>query len=202
LPFFRGGDNPDARVHVYVPADGDPVAALDRVMSPPIFPIDILRLRGDWQIEALQPGTANVEGFSVLALEIPHKGGRSFGFRVDDGRSSLAYLSDHSPISLGDGPDGHGEYHKAARRLAQDVDLLIHDSQYTSEEFVERHDWGHCTYEYAIGLAHAVGARRTLLFHHDPGRTDAQLDEMARTLDDPNIEFAVEGTEIHLGTPG
>jgi phosphoribosyl 1,2-cyclic phosphodiesterase len=200
LPFFRAGDNVDARVHVYVPADGDPVAALDRVMSPPIFPIDIRRLRGDWEIKALQPGATTIEGFSVLALEIPHKGGRSFGFRIDDGKSSLAYLSDHSPISLGDGPDGHGEYHEAARRLAQDVDLLIHDSQYTSEEFAERHHWGHCTYEYAIGLARVCGVRRTLLFHHDPGRTDDQLDEMGRTLDDPSIEFAVEGSEIHLGT--
>lgn len=199
LPFFRAGDHVDARVHVYVPADGDPAAALDRVMSPPVFPVDIRTLRGYWEIKALQPGAVTIEGFSVLALEIPHKGGRSFGFRIDDGTSSLAYLSDHSPISLGDGPDGHGEYHDAARRLAENVDLLIHDSQYTSEEFVERRHWGHCTNDYAIGLARAVRARRTLLFHHDPGRTDDQLDAMASALDDSTIEFAVEGTEIHLG---
>lgn len=199
LPFFRGGDHPNARVDIYVPDQGDPAAALDRVMSPPVFPIDVRQLHGSWVIKALPPGATTIEGFSVLALEIPHKGGRSFGFRIDDGKSSLAYLSDHSPTSLGTGPDGHGEYHDAARRLAQDVDLLIHDSQYTPAEFSERHDWGHCTYEYAIGLARACGVRRTLLFHHDPGRTDIQLDEIAGTLDDPSIEFAVEGSQITLG---
>jgi len=198
LPFFRPGDHVDARVDVYVPEQGDPIAALDRVMSPPIFPIDIRRLRGEWNIRSLEPGTSSIEGFEVLALEIPHKGGRSFGYRIDDGNTSLAYLSDHSPVSLGSGPYGNGAHHEAALRLVENVDLLIHDSQYRPEEFAERSDWGHCSFEYPIGLAKAANVKRTLLFHHDPGRTDSQLDAMAARLDDPSIEFAVEGSTIDL----
>lgn len=198
LPFFRNGDRADARVDVYLPAQGKPEAVLHRVMSPPIFPIDVQTLRGTWNVISLEEGTSHIEGFEVTALDIPHKGGRSFGYRVSDGRSSLAYLSDHSPYSLGPGPNGNGELHETAQRLVSEVDLLIHDSQYTPEEFAERHHWGHCSYRYPIELAAACGVKRTLLFHHDPGRTDAQLDEMAAALDEPGVEFAVEGTSLGI----
>lgn len=199
LPFFRNGDNVDARVSVYLPGQDNPDGMLHRVMSPPIFPIDIQTLRGNWTVSGLEPGIVEIEGFTVLALDIPHKGGRSFGYRIDDGTSSIAYLSDHSPYSLGPGPDGLGEYHDTALRLAADVDLLIHDSQYTPAEFEERHDWGHCSFGYPIELARVAGAKRTLLFHHDPSRTDEQLDVMAAALNEPGVEFAVEGSTIDLG---
>lgn len=199
LPFFRNGDHHDARVSVYMPGQGDPDELLHRVMSPPIFPIDIQNLRGQWTISGFEPGEVEIEGFTVLALDIPHKGGRSYGYRITDGKVAIAYLSDHSPYSLGPGPDGLGEYHETARRLADGADLLIHDSQYTPAEFEERHDWGHCSFGYPIELAKVTGAKRTLLFHHDPGRTDDQLDTMATALTEPDVEFAVEGTTIDLG---
>ncbi|MDX2344465.1 MAG: MBL fold metallo-hydrolase [Acidimicrobiia bacterium] len=199
LPFFRPGDSEDSRVDVYVPEQPDPAAQLDRVMSPPIFPVDIGKLRGSWRINSLSPGAHQIEGFDVLALEIPHKGGRAFGYRIEDETGSLAYLSDHSPISLGPGSSGIGELHDAAMQLAQDVDLLIHDSQYTPEEFAARYDWGHCSYEYPLELADASGAKRTLLFHHDPSHTDDVLDALAATLSNSTATFAVEGTRIQIG---
>jgi ribonuclease BN (tRNA processing enzyme) len=198
LPFFRNGDREEARVDVYLPDQGDPEAALRRVMSPPIFPIDLHTLRGAWSARSLAPGEHQIEGFKVTALDIPHKGGRTYGFRIDDGRHCVAYLSDHSPASLGPGPDGVGEYHETASALARGVDLLIHDSQYTPEELIDRHAWGHCSYEYPIGLARWCEAKRTLLFHHDPGRTDDQLDDLAAQLRDVDVEFAVEGSSIDL----
>lgn len=198
LPFFRNGDQPDARVDIYLPAQGEPNAVLRRVMSPPIFPIDVQTLRGNWNVISLEEGTSRIEGFEVTALDIPHKGGRAFGYRISDGHSTLAYLSDHDPYSLGSGPSGNGELHATARQLATGVDLLIHDSQYTPEEFAERHDWGHCSYLYPIELGKACQVKRTLLFHHDPGRTDSQLDQMAAMLDDPDVEFAVEGASLDI----
>jgi hypothetical protein len=104
------------------------------------------------------------------------------GFRVSDGSSAVAYLSDHSPQSLGAGPHGYGPYHGAALDLARDVDLLIHDSQYTTDEFAGRADFGHSSIDYTIGLAREAGARRLALFHHDPRRTDVQLDEIMAGL--------------------
>ena len=197
IPFFPPADRSEARVNLYMPAQGDPVAALERLMSPPSFPITPSSLRGDWSFHALEAGEHEFEGFRVTALDVPHSGGRTFGYRVEDGRTAVAYISDHSPTSLGPGPDGMGAYHETAVALAAGADLLIHDSQYTPEEFATRADWGHCVWEYPIALAAHAGSRRVLLTHHDPGHDDAFLDRIAMRLP-RNAALAVEGTEIDL----
>ena len=200
LPFFRAGDHPNAHVDLHMPAQGDPVAVLARVLSPPHFPIGPRDLRGDWRFHALEPGDHTIEGFTVTAREIPHKGGRTFGYRVSTGQVAIAYLSDHSPITLGPGPDGLGEYHDAALELARDVDMLLHDAQYTAAELPARAAFGHSAVEYAVGLAERSGARRLLLFHHDPPRTDDAIDEIVRSHQRPNVEVqaAAEGMVIDL----
>ena len=138
----------------------------------------------------------------MLAREIPHKGGRTFGYRISDGHSNLAYLSDHGPAGvLGPGPDGLGPYHDAAMELSDGVDLLIHDAQYTVEELPERADYGHSAADYAVELARRAGAARVLLFHHDPGRTDvevAAIEQSLRTGEDLVVEAAREGQVIGL----
>ncbi|MDQ3570823.1 MAG: MBL fold metallo-hydrolase [Actinomycetota bacterium] len=200
LPFFAAGDHPDARVHLYLPEQGDAVEILSRAMSPPHFPISPQELRGDWSFDGLCPGQHELEGFTVLALDIPHKGGRTFGFRVSDGAASVAYLSDHSPVTLGPGAEGLGEYHQAAMALAQGVDLLVHDAQHTAEEFEAKRSFGHSAVEYAVGLAREAGARRLLLFHHDPPRTDDALDAIVASHQDGPVpvEAAVEETTVEL----
>jgi phosphoribosyl 1,2-cyclic phosphodiesterase len=200
LPFFGAGDNPNASVDLYMPAQGDPVAVLSRMMSVPFFPISPGELNGSWSFNALEPGAHQIEGFEVTALEIPHKGGRTFGYRVSDGHSSLAYLSDHSPISLGPGPDGLGEYHASAMALTKGCDLVIHDSQYTDAELPGRSTWGHSAIGYAVGLAEHANAKRLLLFHHDPSRSDEAIDEIAESYRDSKVrvDAAAEGMVITL----
>ena len=114
LPFFRGGDRDDARVTLLLPAQESgesAAAALARGMSPPHFPIGPEGLRGDWTFGSLDPGPLKAEGFTVEAREVPHKGGRTYGYRVSDGHSVLTYIPDHCPTVLGPGPEGLGEYH-------------------------------------------------------------------------------------------
>lgn len=127
LPFFAAGDRDDATVALYVPEqDRSAEDLMAQAMSPPIFPIDPTGLRGTWRLGSLAEGEHTFGGFTVLAREIPHKGGRTFGYRVSDGRTSLAYLPDHHPATLGPGPTGTGSEHDVARRLADGVELLIH----------------------------------------------------------------------------
>jgi len=178
LPFFIAGTLLGSSVDVYAPAQGSTEAVLSRFMSPPHFPITPGELRGSWRFDALEPGISNIAGFSVLALEIPHIGGRTFGFRVSDGRSTIAYLSDHCPTRLGPGPDGLGERHEAALTLAADCDILFHDAQYTDEELPARGHFGHSSAGYAVALAEEASSRRLLLYHHDWMRTDHEIDAM------------------------
>jgi phosphoribosyl 1,2-cyclic phosphodiesterase len=182
LPFFPGGDTDGAAVRLLLPEpDGSlsAEAALDRAMSPPNFPITVRQLRGDWAVGGLQPGRSQLGPLTLVAREIPHKGGRTFGYRVSDGRRAIAYLPDHCPTDLGAGPDGLGAYHDAAVELAAGVDVLMHDSFWLAEEFDRGRTWGHCAAEYAVGLAAHAGAGRVVLLHHRPDRTDAELDKLA-----------------------
>ncbi len=204
LPFFGAGDREDARVELFIPEQGGgtgAAAVLARAMSPPHFPIGPDGLRGSWAFAMLAPGDRRCEGFSVLAREIPHKGGRTFGYRVSDGRSTLTYMPDHCPTALGAGPSGCGEYHPAALELARGTDLLVHDAQLTREELASEGRFGHAAAEYAVELGRRAGASAVALFHHRPDRTDAALDELAGRLDlegTSDVTFAAQGSVIEL----
>ena len=200
LPFFSAGNNPGAEVRLLLPEQGDAEATLERAMSPPHFPITPGQLLGTWSFAGIEEGHHELEGFHVLAREIPHKGGRCFGYRVSDATSAVAYLSDHSPINYGPGPEGWGEYHEAALTLADGVDLLIHDSQYTGGDFGPRAHYGHSTVEYARNLAERAGATELLLFHHDPRRTDDEIDAITTSLAGGKVAVraAFEGLSITL----
>ncbi len=203
LPFFAAGDHPGSRVDVYLPEQGeDPVELLSRGFSPPHFPIAPTQLRGAWTFSALEEGTVELEGFEVLAREIPHKGGRTFGFRVSDDTGTVAYLSDHHPASYGPGDHGWGPYHEAALALCGGADVLLHDAQYVTEDWPTRGAFGHSTVDYAVGLAEAAGVGRLLLYHHDPARTDAQIDAILAGLGGVSVDVsaAAEGLTVTVAS--
>jgi phosphoribosyl 1,2-cyclic phosphodiesterase len=202
LPFCASVDNPDARTTLYIPeqSGGDAEEILARAMSPPHFPIRPSEMRGSWDFRHLAPGEHAIEGFTVLALEIPHKGGRTFGYRVSDEHGAIAYMPDHAPNALGPGPEQFGPYHESAVALTEGVDIVLHDSQYTREEFPARAHFGHSSIDYAVGLAAHAGARRLVLFHHDPSRSDAQLDSIVEqwTGAPLPVTAAVEGDVLDV----
>lgn len=202
LPFFRAGDRDDARVDLFLPAQGDGASALDvlaRGMSPPHFPIRPDELRGEWTFHGLAPGEHQFEGFTVTSREIPHKGGRAYGYRVSDAHSTLTYMSDHCPSDLGPGPDGWGEYHPDALELARDTDVLIHDAQLVAEELAEYAFYGHSAAEYAVQLGLRAHAKRVVLFHHRPNRTDDELDQIAlRFAADQRVTLATQSLVLEL----
>jgi phosphoribosyl 1,2-cyclic phosphodiesterase len=176
LPFFRAGDKPDARVKVMIPSQGDAAEVMARAVSPPHFPVRLEELQGAWSVENLEPGTLDVEGFQVTALDIPHKLSRTYGFRISDGSSSIAYMSDHWPTSIGPGTDGFGDYHENALALANGVDVLIHDAQYDDSEYGEHVGWGHSAIGDTFRFAALAGVGHLVPFHHDPSHDDRTLD--------------------------
>ncbi len=214
LPFFAAADRPDAYTRVLVPeqdsesADGwdgarEATAVLAGFMSPPYFPIGPTQLRGNWTFGTIAPGEREVEAFTVLAREIPHKGGRTFGYRVSDSHSTVAYIPDHCPTLLGPGEDRFGEYHPAAIELARDADVLVHDAHLFPEELAAEAAYGHSVADYAVELGRRAGVSSVVLFHHRHTRTDDALDGLARRWQDasPRATVAAEGAVIDLRTP-
>lgn len=201
MPFFAGGLRAGHRVEVVIPEQGaDAEDVLARAFSPPHFPVRPSELGPGWTFRGIETGTHEIEGFTVQALDIPHKGGRTFGYRVTDGESSLAYLSDHSPLGCGPGADGLGELHETARALADGVDLLIHDAQHTPEELPELAFLGHSATDYAVNLALAARARAVMLYHHAPTRTDDEIDAMTARFGDAALPVfaASDGLVVDL----
>lgn len=203
LPFFAAGDREDARVSVLLPeqeSGADAAAVLGGLMKPPYFPVGPMELRGRWSCQAIALGEREIEGFEVLTREVPHKGGRTFGYRVSDGHSTLAYVPDHNPTALGPGEDGFGVYHAAVLELARDVDVLVHDAQLLPHELAAEGDFGHAVADYPVGLGERAGARSVALFHHRLDRTDDALDALAQRLDRdvPAVSVATEGVVLHL----
>jgi phosphoribosyl 1,2-cyclic phosphodiesterase len=175
LPFFAAGDRDDSHVRVFIPDQGeaDVTDVLARGMSPPHFPIGPDGLNGEWTFEGIAPGRHVVDGFDVEAFDVPHKGGRTFGFRITDDGSSIAYIPDHLPAS---------ETNVEIARVCAGVDLLIHDAQFVASEKDIADLYGHATVEDAIALAQQCAARTLALFHHGPARRDDDVEAIGRAF--------------------
>jgi phosphoribosyl 1,2-cyclic phosphodiesterase len=175
LPFFVPILRAGASLDIYAPPqdDGRSVAeAFDSFMRSPYFPVTITELPGEVRFHELSDERVAVGAAKVWARPIPHIGPTN-GYRIEAEGVSVAYLSDHQQ------PAGGGfAVAESALELADGVDLLIHDAQYTPSEFAKKATWGHCTVEYAMWVAKEAGAKRLALFHHDPVRTDDALDEI------------------------
>ncbi|MEW9531093.1 MBL fold metallo-hydrolase [Microbispora sp. NPDC049125] len=170
LPFCPSLDVPDSRVDLYLPSPR-PLETLTGVMSPPYFPITPDGLGGAWRF--LPSASGVIEGFTVTVAAIPHKGGTTHGIRVERDGVSIAYLPDHSPqVACA-----------AAEELASGVDLLLHDGQFLPGEQALADAYGHATVADATAFAARCGARRLVLTHHAPGRTDDVLDVLAKEVE-------------------
>jgi ribonuclease BN (tRNA processing enzyme) len=108
----------------------------------------------------------------VRSRIVPHVGA-TVGYRIEWNGLSVAYISDHQQPY-----DGSFRATDGVMDLVRGVDLLIHDSQYTQDEFAQKYNWGHCTVEYAVWLAVHAKVGKLALFHHDPTRDDAALDAL------------------------
>ncbi len=202
LPFCRAIDRPDARVDLYLPAQPDgtgAAAALAKMMSPPSFPIGPEGLLGTWTFTSLPEGERDVEAFELRSTEVAHSAGTTYGYRVSDGRSVVAYLPDHCPTRYGSGPEGLGDVPPAVLDLVEGADVLIHDALVTREEMPAGAAFGHAAADYAISLGMRAHVGTVVLFHHSPLRTDDLLDALGDRLgagEGPHVVLAREGTTL------
>jgi phosphoribosyl 1,2-cyclic phosphodiesterase len=195
LPFFPPVDRAGARLDVYGPRQevGSLGEAFGDLMRPPYFPVRFDDLRGDICFHDVETEDLAVGDAKIKVRPIPHNG-PTVGYRVELDGTVITYISDHqAPRSL----QGFAD---EALELADGADLLIHDAQYTPEEFAQRSHWGHCTVDYAVRLAAAAGVRQLALFHHDPAHDDDALDRLlvearrlAAGLGDLDVLAAREG---------
>ncbi len=202
LPFFAPMRDPGAVLDVYGPAQ--PGASLHDtltgIVQPPFFPIHFADFRGETRFHDLDGSSGIAVGaIKVIARSVPHIG-HTLGFRLEADGRSVVYIPDHqAPIDRRSVDEG-------VLDLCDGADLVIHDAQYTEDEYVELADWGHSTPAYALHVASEAGARRLALFHHDPSHSDREIDRLlARTRRltsgrrSLEVTAAAEGTTVELG---
>lgn len=171
VAFFLPVLRPEARLDVYGPAqDGRTLGeVVKEFIAPPLFPINLGELPGTFTFQEVTETTFPVGSATVTAFDVDHVGPMN-GYRIDADGGSVAYISDcQQPL------DPDAQIPEAVVRACRDVDILIHDAQYSPEELAARCDWGHCTPDYAFRVADTVGARRLVMFHHDPAHDDAWI---------------------------
>jgi ribonuclease BN (tRNA processing enzyme) len=201
IPFCTAVDRDDAAVDLHVPAQGgsaedaDTERLLARAMSPPHFPIAPNGLRGSWRFLPARGGvlrTAN--GAEVTLREIAHKGGVTFGIRVELDGASIAYLPDHAL-------DGQAA-DAGTSALVRGADVLLHDGQFTAAEQSLATAYGHATVEAVLRFADATDVGALVLTHHAPARTDDELDELAyrwdATAQGRPVTFARQGSVVEV----
>jgi len=199
----------------------------------PFFPVSLPQMPGTITVDELRTTRFRVGQVRATLGRIHHPGG-GVAFRLDTPAGSIAYAPDHEvlcpeitaralSLTPGNG-SGNGttqtptstratrvasQRNREIRTLIQGVDILIHDAQYTGEEYAARIGWGHSCVEAVVRQAAETGVKHLLLFHHDPDRTDDQLDvilgqarALAATLN-PNlrVDAAREGLELRLPGP-
>jgi len=204
LGFFEPLFKPGLQVHVWGPESFslDLRGRLSRYLSPPLFPV---RLR-DFRCELTLHDVMCLDGFQVGSLEVTiapviHPG-PTVGYRIREGGSTLAYIPDHEP-ALGFDRLPADPGWTSGWSLAEDADLLIHDAQYTAEEYPNHVGWGHSSLDHVLEFAKRCRVKTLVPFHHDPAHTDAMLDcifgEWVSRRDLPfHVVPAMEGAFFHL----
>jgi phosphoribosyl 1,2-cyclic phosphodiesterase len=177
LPFFLPLSRGRGRVTLYAAAaQAEAVEAAARaLLQPPLFP------RADGMLDRLRVVTLRdgdgVDGFVVTPIAMAHPGGAS-GFRVycQAVRRTVVYLPDNE-LAAAEGECGG---RRAMLEAIAGADVLVHDATYLPGELAAFRGWGHSSYAEAVRLAADAGVPRLVLFHHAPGRRDADVDRITK----------------------
>ncbi|HET9223470.1 MAG TPA: MBL fold metallo-hydrolase [Roseiflexaceae bacterium] len=204
LGFFGPLYNPTMQVHIWGPASTTQSlgARLARYLSPPLFPIHLRDLPCQLELHEVPCGDFEIGEFRVSASLVCHPG-PTVGYRIESAGARLAYMPDHEP-ALGAHRFPIGEEWTSGYTVARGVDLLIHDAQYSHEEYPAKVGWGHSSLRHALDFAALADVGQLVLFHHDPSHTDADLDRLvgeavAAIQPDFAVAGAMEGATLELG---
>ena len=225
FPFFVPIFIPSSRIKIYGPVTYEEEGLAEIVggqLSYRYFPVKHSELAANISYHPMKETSVDLgDGLTLTTKYLNHPilclgyrfdyKGKSFCTTYDTEPFRNVFPTDpeapgYDPIAAEEGERAAAEENEKVLRFFKGADLLIHDTQYTHEEYIDsKLGWGHSTFEYAINSAHKAGVKQLLLFHHDPMRTDTQLDTLIDNYrsriqgkTEMKIEGAREGMEIIL----
>jgi phosphoribosyl 1,2-cyclic phosphodiesterase len=200
LMFFAPAFRPESELSIWGPAS--PEASLrDRIaryISAPLAPVEIRELPSLVSFREAETLEWEIGPAKVRAQAVNHRG-PTLGYRIDQGDTSLCYIPDHEP-GLGAPLSQLDDEWISGFELAQGASMLIHDCQYTDEEYEHHLGWGHCPVSDALAFGRRVSAERLLLFHHDPLHGDDFLDGLGEEIDRRWRELGGDPEQVELAS--
>lgn len=191
LPFFSPAFEKGSRCRLWagnVEAAGGIKETIRKLMSYPLFPIEIEMAQGAFAFNDFEPGDTlkPQPGVTVRTTELNHPGG-AIGYRVEYQGRAIAYITDTELDDSAIDPQ--------LVSLAQDAALMIIDATYTDEELPQHVGWGHSSWQQAVRLADLAKVKTLCIFHHDPEHDDAMMERIAKDADKvrPGTVVAREG---------
>jgi phosphoribosyl 1,2-cyclic phosphodiesterase len=173
-PFWRA----ESELHLWGPPS--PLHTLEeritRAFSPPLFPIELTETPAAVTFHDVPQEPWEIEGVRVEAQAVSHPG-PTLGYRLSVNGTSLAYIPDHEPVLGLELADLEPEW-ISGHAIAEDVDVLIHDCQFSETEYPARIGWGHSSVAHAVEFAKLADVGQLVLFHHDPDRSDEGVDRL------------------------
>ena len=204
LGFFSPLFDASKEVHIWGPASSSLslFSRLSRYLSPPLFPVLLRDLPCKLHLHEIGNSHFETGPLRIQSNYVIHPG-PTVGYRISSHADAVfTFIPDHEP-ALGERGIIKEPKWVSGYDLAEGADLLLHDSQYTSEEYFPRRGWGHSTIGDACLFASLAEAKKILLTHHDPSHSDAFLDEMFESFKKtagniPPAALAAEGMEIDM----
>jgi phosphoribosyl 1,2-cyclic phosphodiesterase len=195
FPFFAPLYDPEDSIKVVGPKqkDIDVQNLFAGQMGPIYFPVPFSVVAAAMEFEHLNDGEYELGDVRMRVMRVKHP---SFviAYRVEVGGKSICLIPDNEID--GNMYDVGPDWEKRIVDFVGDADLLVHDSMYTEEEYGSRAGWGHSTFSQSVRLAEEGGVKQLLFFHHDPTRTDDQLDEIVARMRD---ETLARGSDLVIG---
>ena len=196
LPFFVPAFVPGWRISIYGPSDSPETLAhqISQQMKAPYFPVEVETWLAD--ISYHTPGTKPLEIGAATVQSFPvHHPGITFGYRLDYNGKRIVYAPDNELSFISQSIDDRkAEFDEEEKALLEAMkveqrrkgiefmegaDMLIHDAQYTPEDYKRKRGWGHSCYTDTITSAVEAGVGSLYLFSHDPNYNDEVLDGIA-----------------------
>lgn len=196
MPFFGPAYSPGSAIRIHGPAfEGvGPEHILTGQMHAPYFPAPASEWCGIRGYETVSAGQQfGIGAATIRTAQLSHPG-MTLGYRIEEAGHVLVYMSDNEPDLASP------ELLSGMVDLARDADLLLHDCQYTEGEYALKRGFGHSTPRQAVRVATEAGVRQLVLFHHDPGHGDEQVEilaeEAAALAPDIQVDIAREGETL------
>ncbi len=145
---------------------------LSEMMMAPLFPIPISVLGADISFHDFRSGETlhPAPDVTLKTTALNHPNGAT-GYRVEFGGKAICYITDTEHVP--------GRPDQAVLDLIAGADIVVYDSTYDDTEFAAHVGWGHSTWQEGIRLADMAGVKQLVIFHHDPGHDDAEMDRIA-----------------------